>query len=244
MKKPFLILIALSIFIVVACTGDDKNSPNPFEPEEETAMFPFLKMGNVFTYQCDIRVDCGTGYIGNIMTISIDSTTSTDSAIMYYGTNTFYERRINYYDYQNEYIDTVDVQIKSNVPLFLVKDSVVTFLFADSLKIPYDCKIGTIIDSMLNYDNERIYCKFDNIRDYSVSKQIGEDYNYDYILILYKNCFQSRTSFYKSHGNGMSSSSWKNFVYNSNYGLIVIDKGQETPVGPNGSSLSLIETNF
>jgi hypothetical protein len=54
--KTFLILITL---FLAACADDDKN--NPFnEPEEEIEMFPFLKVGNVFTYQYDYHVICGT----------------------------------------------------------------------------------------------------------------------------------------------------------------------------------------
>jgi hypothetical protein len=158
---------------------------------------------------------------------------------MYYGTYTFYERT-NY-----DYIDTVYIQTQNNVPLFKVEDTVVTFLFLGSLgslKVPNNCEIGTIIDSMYNFDNEKIYCKFNTRIDCTVYKQTGSLGEGD--GILYKDCFHSRNYYSRSFGNGFGASKWQHYTYNTNYGFIGIDKGSDSPTGPDGNILSLIETNF
>ena len=227
--------VCLVGFVIVSACSDDKK--NPFEAEE-IVMFPFLKVGNVFTYQCDYPVECGTGYVGDIMKISIDSTSIIDNATMYYGTYTFYARTMAWYD--DGKIDTVYVQTENNIPLFIVRDSVVNFVFAGSLKIPYNSEIGTVVDSMFNFDNELVYCKFDKIGDYAVYKQTD---NYESERILYKNCFQAGVSCSKNWGQGFYSSSAQKIVYSTNYGLIVMSKIFSSPIGSEGSTLSLIEIN-
>jgi len=246
-KKIFVLAIMAAMFFVACEDGGyfiRVDADKFLDEKEKVKMFKFLKVGNVFTYQDDYAVECGTGYVGNIFKISIDSVINTDSETMYYGTSTFYSRKMD--DWETGKLDTFDVHTANNVLLFTVKNAVVTFSFTTSLKIPYNAAIGTVVDSVLNFDNELVYCKFEKIGNYSVFKQTDgwdEDYSNHY-EITYKNCLIASSFFYKYWAPYMSSTIWRSYVYNSNYGLIEISKGTSSPIGPDGWSLSLIETNF
>jgi len=84
-----LIAISMIALLFTSCKEDDIIIDD-FLPDNIPA--PFLKVGNIFTYQCGYDVECGYGYCSDIMNISIDSIAIVDDDTIYYGTETYFTR--------------------------------------------------------------------------------------------------------------------------------------------------------
>jgi len=225
--KIAVFCVIIAIFLA-ACNTKEPTEPNP--PKEKEEMFPFLKIGNSWTYETGLSpIRFNTFIIDSIEIIS-------DNESKYLGTSKEYSPWDS------------DTNTEKNIELFYLKDSLLTVILKYvGCKINYNWKEGEVIDSLLgtNQDDEAEWFPITVQRgNYSNQTLWGyEDYGEDFI---YSDCIMFECSWFKdypNHPNGGNGASIKTILSNK-YGLIHYRRWGTDAGGSSGTSYYLLHRNF